>query len=69
MTDEELRCWLDYATPNAYSVLYEHAAYLQVLKFGRIVAASEREACAKMVDHIRYEGGGTYGDAIRGRVK
>lgn len=27
----------------------------------------EREACAKMVDHILREGGGTYGDAIRER--
>jgi len=28
---------------------------------------AEREACAKMVDHILKEGGGTYGDAIRAR--
>ena len=27
----------------------------------------EREACAKFVDHILKEGGGTYGDAIRAR--
>jgi hypothetical protein len=27
----------------------------------------EREACAKTVDHILKEGGGTYGDAIRAR--
>jgi hypothetical protein len=27
----------------------------------------EREACAKMVDHILKEGGGTWGDAIRAR--
>jgi hypothetical protein len=25
------------------------------------------EACAQIVDHILKEGGGTYGDAIRGR--
>lgn len=30
-------------------------------------AAAEREACAKMVDHILKEGGGTYGDAMRKR--
>lgn len=30
---------------------------------GRLRA--ERETCAKMVDHILKEGGGTYGDAIR----
>lgn len=29
--------------------------------------AQEREACAKMVDHILKEGGGTYGDSIRAR--
>jgi len=27
----------------------------------------EREACAKFVDHILKEGGGTWGDAIRAR--
>lgn len=27
----------------------------------------EREECAKMVDHILKEGGGTYGDAMRKR--
>jgi hypothetical protein len=33
---------------------------------GRMLAA-EREAAAKMVDHILKEGGGTWGDAIRAR--
>jgi hypothetical protein len=28
---------------------------------------AEREACAKMVDHMLKEGGGTWGDAIRAR--
>jgi hypothetical protein len=28
---------------------------------------AEREACAKWVDHILKEGGGTWGDAIRNR--
>ena len=28
---------------------------------------AERDACAKMVDHILREGGGTWGDAIRAR--
>ena len=36
-------------------------------RFAALVAAAEREACARMVDHIRREGGGTYGDAIRAR--
>jgi len=35
--------------------------------FAKLVAAKEREACAKMVDHILKEGGGTWGDAIRAR--
>jgi len=35
--------------------------------FAKLVAAKEREACAKVVDHIVKAGGGTYGDAIRAR--
>jgi len=35
--------------------------------FAKLVAEKEREACAKFVDHILKEGGGTYGDAIRAR--
>ena len=35
--------------------------------FAKLVAEKEREANAKMVDHILKEGGGTYGDAIRAR--
>ena len=31
------------------------------------MVAFEREACAKLCDHILKEGGGTYGDAIRAR--
>jgi hypothetical protein len=31
------------------------------------MVAAEKEACAKVVDHILKEGGGTYGDAIRAR--
>ena len=36
-------------------------------RFAALVAAAEREACAKLVDHILKEGGGTWGDAIRAR--
>jgi hypothetical protein len=35
--------------------------------FAKLVAQHEREECAKMVDHILKEGGGTYGGAIRAR--
>jgi hypothetical protein len=31
------------------------------------MVAAENEACAKAVDHILKEGGGTWGDAIRAR--
>ena len=40
-------------------------------KFAALVEAAaradEREECAKFVDHILKEGGGTYGDALRAR--
>ena len=36
-------------------------------RFAALVRAAEREACARMVDHILKEGGGTYGSAIRAR--
>lgn len=50
------RGWtLDDNEPNRFSV------------FALLVAAHEREECAKMVDRILKEGGGTYGDAIRAR--
>jgi hypothetical protein len=39
------------------------------VKFANIVKEREREECAKMVDYILKEGGGTYGDAIRARGK
>ena len=38
-----------------------------LVRFAELVRADEREACAKLVDHILKEGGGTWGDAIRAR--
>jgi hypothetical protein len=38
-----------------------------LVAFAKLVAAKEREACAKLVDHILKEGGGTWGNAIRAR--
>jgi hypothetical protein len=38
-----------------------------VFRFAALVASAERSACAKLVDHILKEGGGTWGDAIRAR--
>ncbi len=40
---------------------------IKLLREARWELQAEREACAKMVDHILMEGGGTYGDAIRAR--
>jgi DNA-binding GntR family transcriptional regulator len=36
-------------------------------RFAALLLADEREAAAKMVDHILKPGGGTWGDAIRAR--
>ena len=47
--------------------VYGTTATEQEIRFAKLVAEAEREACAKMVDHILKEGGGTWGDAIRAR--
>jgi hypothetical protein len=46
-----------------------HPGWLEVrdTHFAKLVAEAEREACARVVDHIMKAGGGTYGDAIRAR--
>ena len=41
--------------------------YESLKRFAALVATHERELCAKVVDHILKEGGGTYGNAIRAR--
>ena len=38
-----------------------------LIRFAKLVAEKEREACATMSDWILKEGGGTWGDAIRAR--
>lgn len=40
---------------------------IELQKFYVAARRAEREECAKMVDHILKEGGGTWGDAIRAR--
>jgi hypothetical protein len=53
---------------NNDGIRIEHGYWVEELtRFAALVAAHEREECAKMVDHILKEGGGTYGDAIRAR--
>jgi hypothetical protein len=49
-----------YPTPGHYTTE-------QMLAWGKATAEAEREACAKLVDYILKDGGGTYGDAIRAR--
>jgi hypothetical protein len=39
----------------------------RLMELVAVSAVAEREACAKFVDHILKEDGGTYGDAIRAR--
>jgi len=46
---------------------FTDAAMKSAEKAVDVAMALEREACAKLVDHILKEGGGTYGDAIRAR--
>jgi hypothetical protein len=48
---------------------YVNPSEFDYKKFAALVRADECEKCAKMVDHILKEGGGTYGDAIRARGK
>jgi hypothetical protein len=38
-----------------------------LVELAKRAVEAEREACAKVVDHILKEGGGTWGDAIRAR--
>jgi len=45
----------------------EATAFKIVIRGLEHEVAEEREACAKLVDHILKEGGGTWGDAIRAR--
>ena len=65
MTQEEVAIlWKD---ANGWDVRGYTNTLEDLERFATLVAAKEREACAKMVDHIFKEGGGTYGDAIRAR--
>ena len=50
-------------TPNKFAT--DTWKMVQMLIDEAVLA--EREACAKLVDHILKEGGGTWGDAIRAR--
>ena len=51
--------------PNVDAWLFDDEKLLA--SFVEIIRADEREASAKLVDHILKEGGGTWGDAIRAK--
>ena len=53
-------------TNSPYLMPHDHVLH-GIERFAALVSAAEREACAKLVDHILKEGGGTWGDAIRAR--
>jgi hypothetical protein len=51
-----------------YGLGKDRARFVHHLEaFAKLIAEAERKACAKFVDHILKEGGGTWGDAIRAR--
>jgi hypothetical protein len=79
LTDVQL---IERHPPHPNDIVYGEKRTVEILKaFEALVRAderdramrenayvqAEREACAKWVDHILKEGGGTYGDAIRAR--
>lgn len=65
MTQEEIEHMWKVASNNPHYDTNWHDPI--VVAFAKLVAEAEREACAKLVDHILKEGGGTWGDAIRAR--
>ena len=72
MTHEEQIKWMTDRIAHL-ETQYESAMGMVETLMGKLkpltekAVESEREACAKFVDHILKEGGGTYGDAIRAR--
>ena len=72
MTRKELICIASASGVSFYGMGKDRERFMDCLqRFADIVAEgtafAEREACAKVVDHILKEGGGTWGDAIRAR--
>jgi hypothetical protein len=52
---------------RACGINFHQAGWPELERFAALVEEAENEACAKAVDHILKEGGGTWGDAIRAR--
>ena len=68
MTQDEIILIADASGLSYYGMGRDRDKFLHYLEaFADLVAAAERNACAKLVDHILKEGGGTYADAIRAR--
>ena len=68
MTKNEIILIADASGIAYYGMGKDRDKFLHYLEaFADLVASAEREACAKLVDHILKEGGGTYADAIRAR--
>jgi hypothetical protein len=61
MTDDKIAALMNAAAGQHWGTRHHF------LRFAYMLLAAEREACAKVVDHILKQGGGTYGDAIRAR--
>ena len=72
MTHEEQIKWMTDRIAHL-ETQYESAMEMVATLMGKLkplteqAVEAEREACAKLVDHILKEGGGTWGDAIRAR--
>jgi hypothetical protein len=65
LTDAQL---IERHPPHPDDIVYADKRIVEILKaFAALVRADERDTCAKVVDHILKEGGGTWGDAIRAR--
>jgi hypothetical protein len=65
--DERMRDTIDMAREAGFTWEPINNIIGPLERFEALVRAAEREACAKWVDHILKEGGGTWGDAIRAR--
>lgn len=68
MTKNEIILMADASGLSYYGMNKDREKFIYYLEaFADLVAAAERNVCAKLVDHILKEGGGTYADAIRAR--
>jgi hypothetical protein len=62
MTDDDIMLMAQKAGPLTQGPFKEWCK-----RFANLAATAKAEECAKVVDHILKEGGGTWGDAIRAR--